>query len=169
MGKGASYSKVKDIFSSFYSYNFSFLEHSERRSRLFSRTLTFVSQFTSIFLLGYSSHMSSIPAAWVNEPDGRGTWGLIQTCLLTLFLCVYTAVHLNVLPHQSKKQSFFRRIRATLLACVAPEFMLVYAMYQWSLAKQLQSQLNRLGKDVSLDLRNYQSRLSLLCESGSRL
>lgn len=113
--------------------------------------------------------MSSIPAAWVNEPDGRGTWGLIQTCLLTLFLCVYTAIHLNVLPHQSKKQSFFRRVRATLLACVTPELMLVYAMYQWSLAKQLQSQLNRLGKDVSLDLQNYQSRLSLLCESGGRL
>ena len=93
--------------------------------------------------------MASITYAWVDEPDGRGTWGLVQSCLVTLFLCVYTAIHLNIQPHQSKKKSWLRRIVASLLAAAGPEFMFVCAVSQWSLAKQLQLQLNHLEENVS--------------------
>lgn len=92
--------------------------------------------------------MASISNAWVDEPNGRGTWGLIQTCLVTLFLCVYTAIHLNIRPHQTKTKSWLRRIGASLLASAAPEYMFICALSQWNLAKQLQSQLNHIGGSV---------------------
>ena len=94
--------------------------------------------------------MASISHAWVDEPSGRGTWGLIQTCLVTLFLCIYTAIHLNIRPHQTKRQSWLRRIIVSLLASAIPEFMFVCALYQWSLAKQLQLQLNHIDDSVRM-------------------
>ncbi|KAK1752033.1 hypothetical protein QBC47DRAFT_363634 [Echria macrotheca] len=35
---------------------------------------------------------------WMPEPETRGTFRLLMSCLATLALCVYTALHLNVLP-----------------------------------------------------------------------
>lgn len=93
--------------------------------------------------------MTSVSQAWVNEPHGRGTWGLVQSCLVTLFLCVYTAIHLNIHAHQSMRRSWLRRIVASLLACAWPEFMFVSALSQWLLAKELQSQLNCPVENVS--------------------
>ena len=94
--------------------------------------------------------MSTPPAGWVSEPDGRGTWGLIQSCLVTLCLCIYTAIHLNIRPQQTESQSWLRRIKASLLASVAPEFMFVCAISQWNVAKQLQKQLNSIDSHVSV-------------------
>src|SRR5438552_12080960 len=36
--------------------------------------------------------------AYVPNPTGRGTVGLLTSCALTLFLCVWTAIHINVFP-----------------------------------------------------------------------
>ena len=94
--------------------------------------------------------MATVSHAWVDEPNGRGTWGLIQTCLVTLFLCTYTAIHLNVHPHQAQRVSWLRRIGASLLASALPESMFVCAPSQWNLAKQLQSQLNHIDESVRL-------------------
>ena len=90
--------------------------------------------------------------AWVSEPDGRGTWGIIQTCMTTLFLCVYTAIHLNIRPHQSKIKSFLKQVRYAAVASILPEFMIVNALYQWGLARNLQFQLNHLDDSVSKPL-----------------
>ncbi|CAO1600486.1 hypothetical protein XANCAGTX0491_004175 [Xanthoria calcicola] len=95
--------------------------------------------------------MSTDPTAWVQEPDGRGTWGLLLSCFLTLVLCTYTAIHLNIQPHQSTKKSNRRRILATVLANVVPEWLFVIALSQWNCARQLQSKLNHLPDDPACD------------------
>lgn len=95
--------------------------------------------------------MSSDTTAWVQEPDGRGTWGLLQSCFLTLVLCTYTAIHLNMQPHQSTKKFNRRRILATFLANVVPEWLFVIALSQWNCARQLQSKLNHLPDDPACD------------------
>lgn len=97
-----------------------------------------------------NKEIPSPPDAWVSEPDGRGTWGVIQTCFVTLFLCIYTTIHLNIRPHQTEKESWLRRMAASLIASIGPEFMFVCAISQWRLAKQLQSQLSNLDPSVSL-------------------
>lgn len=93
--------------------------------------------------------MSSVPDAWVSEPDGRGTWGLTQSCILTVFLCVYSAIHLNIRPQETGRKSWIRRITISLLASVVPEYFIVSAIHQWRLAKQLQTRLNNLENEVS--------------------
>ena len=35
-------------------------------------------------------------ATWKPEPNRRGTFGILSTCLVTLSLCVWTAIHLNI-------------------------------------------------------------------------
>ncbi|KAL9032106.1 MAG: hypothetical protein Q9180_006697 [Flavoplaca navasiana] len=95
--------------------------------------------------------MSTNTTAWVQEPDGRGTWGLLLSCFLTLILCTYTAIHLSIQPHQSTKKSNYRRILATLLANVIPELLFVIALSQWNCARQLQWKLNHLPDDPACD------------------
>ncbi|KAI5792090.1 hypothetical protein FPQ18DRAFT_305392 [Pyronema domesticum] len=34
---------------------------------------------------------------WVAQPPYRGTWGILYSCTIMLGLCVYTAVHINIL------------------------------------------------------------------------
>lgn len=114
--------------------------------------------------------MSFISPAWVDEPNGRGTWGVIQTCLVSLFLCIYTAIHLNIRPHQGNKQSLLRRIGASLLASAAPELTFICAVSQWSLARQLRSQLNHFEDIVSLKIVTFGPIFNpLVPYSGNRL
>ena len=85
----------------------------------------------------------------VSEPDGKETWGLIQSCLIILLLCVFTAIHLNIRQHESKGWTWLRHIIASL-ASALPDLMFFCALYQWSIAKQLQLQVTSLNEDVSL-------------------
>ncbi|KAJ5383003.1 hypothetical protein N7517_000914 [Penicillium concentricum] len=73
---------------------------------------------------------------WVPEPDGRGTWGILSTCVLTIILCCWTSVFPN-LPAQS--DGAFKKWRYKFdLACIAilgSEFLLILALGQWSSAR----------------------------------
>ncbi|KAM7213642.1 hypothetical protein V8F06_010963 [Rhypophila decipiens] len=40
---------------------------------------------------------------WVQEPDGRGSFGILKSCVITLVLCMYTALHLNIPPGELDK------------------------------------------------------------------
>lgn len=54
---------------------------------------------TSDFNAGLSvPRDSSSLVGFVGDPDQRGTYTLVISCLLTLILCVWSALHLNV-PH----------------------------------------------------------------------
>ncbi|KAM7194158.1 hypothetical protein V8F20_008078 [Naviculisporaceae sp. PSN 640] len=39
--------------------------------------------------------------SWRPEPEGRGHYGIISTCVITLSLCIWSALHLNVPEHKS--------------------------------------------------------------------
>ncbi|KAK0712873.1 hypothetical protein B0T26DRAFT_649259, partial [Lasiosphaeria miniovina] len=62
--------------------------------------------------------------AWHAEPSRRGTYGLLSSCLVTMALCVWTAVHLN-LPEHGKSQAAQtrRKLWWLLLGLLAPEFV----------------------------------------------
>jgi len=68
---------------------------------------------------------------WVPDPNTRGTWGLVQTCVLTLGLCVYSAFHLNVFHLQCKWWvQLLVRAKWLLVALLAPEFIVFNAWAQ---------------------------------------
>lgn len=67
---------------------------------------------------------------WKPNPDSRGTFDILTTCLITLLLCVWTAVHLNVSPPGSFWTPIWRKIGWLTLALLAPEMVAYAAWYR---------------------------------------
>ena len=88
--------------------------------------------------------------AWQSEPNVRGTWGLVSSCVITLTLCVYTAVHLNV-PERNitKSKRYLRRLKWVFCGILAPEIVVFTAWRQWSSAIKLTKEMQKLQKQVS--------------------
>lgn len=102
-----------------------------------------------------NSELNNFAPAWVSEPDGRGTWTLIYSCLATLFLCVFTAIHLNVgPPDETKLSRWLHKCKWVGIAIVSPELMLYSAGKQWFSAGRLCKKLNKLAKTFEPDPSN---------------
>ena len=81
--------------------------------------------------------------SWVADAETRGTWSLLYSCVFTLSLCVWTAIHLNIpAAGESQRRQFFRKVKYLLLAIFAPETAVFTAWQQWSRARQIRDQLN---------------------------
>lgn len=62
---------------------------------------------------------------WVPKPDGRGTWSILWSCLVTIFICTWSALHLNVpKPRHSWSFLIVRKVMWSLAAATAPEYIL---------------------------------------------
>lgn len=74
---------------------------------------------------------------WQSDPNnGRGTFSLVSSCLLTLIICVYSAVHLNVPPpRESTMRYWARTIKWGLWGVFGPELVLFVAWKQYLSAK----------------------------------
>jgi hypothetical protein len=63
-------------------------------------------------------------ATWHPEPDTRGTWSILSSCIITLGLAVWTAVHLNIPGHETSSfAKFWRKVQWVLLGLFAPELV----------------------------------------------
>ena len=59
---------------------------------------------------------NDIAPAWVDDPNTRGTWSILYSCVFTLVLCVWRAIHLNIPGHgETQMQQFLRKIKGCLL------------------------------------------------------
>ncbi|KAF5872741.1 uncharacterized protein Bfra_006104 [Botrytis fragariae] len=75
---------------------------------------------------------TDIAAGWVSDPNGRGTWDLLYSCLCTLLACVYTAIHLNIPPEgEGKIVGYGRKVKWILIALFAPEIV-AYVVFEQS-------------------------------------
>ena len=82
--------------------------------------------------------------AYVQEPNGRGTTSLILSCLLTLILCVWSALHLNVPePGQTVRQRVLMNLRWILTGIYPPELVVFTAWRQWSSARILKDSIEQ--------------------------
>jgi len=80
---------------------------------------------------------------WVSEPQGRGTFSLICSCLLTLTFCVWSALHLNIPPSDfTFKYLFLEKTKWVLLGIFAPELVVATAAGQHIRARWLRTQIN---------------------------
>ena len=88
---------------------------------------------------GVANGESSIElVSYASDPNGRGTISLIISCLLTLLLCVWSALHLNV-PRQAETtlECLWTNTRWILVGIYAPELVVFTAWRQWSSARLL--------------------------------
>lgn len=87
---------------------------------------------------------------WRDEPPSRGTWSIILTCLITLTLCVWTAVHLNLQGKQSlgKLESILYKPRWIVVGLFAPEVLVYIAWGQWLSARMLKNEMRKIRRTV---------------------
>lgn len=74
---------------------------------------------------------------WTTSPDGRGTIDIIWSCFVTMFLCSWSILCLQIPAKDDKTVDIvWRRAWLTALCALGPEFTLQLALGQWSSARQ---------------------------------
>ncbi|KAM0427918.1 hypothetical protein ACHAPT_007378 [Fusarium lateritium] len=88
-------------------------------------------------------HDPSSYTSWVDSPNVRGTLNILQSCVLTLVACIYTALHLDVPLKTAWHEVFLYKLKWVLITLFAPEISVYMAADQlqqaWSLKNRLQA------------------------------
>jgi hypothetical protein len=84
---------------------------------------------------------------FVQQPEGRGTLTILFSCLLTLSLCVWSAVHLD-LPEQSETKTHytFKYLKWSILGIFGPELLIWVAWRQFISARTLTKSIQEVSK-----------------------
>lgn len=80
---------------------------------------------------------------WKPEPDGRGTWSIVWTCLVTIFLCTWSVQHDNVPPRHGRWYLLLRKLKWMTYTVIAPEIILAEAVQEFFVARD---RIRYLGK-----------------------
>ncbi|KAF2258852.1 hypothetical protein CC78DRAFT_593600 [Lojkania enalia] len=79
--------------------------------------------------------------AWVSGPKSRGTLSLVFSCVITLFLCVWTTVQVNIEPPENES---IRKLGWSFVALVVPEGVMAIAAYERKVASLLRKKVNEV-------------------------
>jgi hypothetical protein len=86
-----------------------------------------------------------IAPTFVWEPSGRGTVGLLTSCISTIILCVWTTIHINVFPARTRSaRRSSSKVMWAIIALFAPEIVLMRALWQLDTARELRDQRNAI-------------------------
>ncbi|KUJ13030.1 uncharacterized protein LY89DRAFT_673130 [Mollisia scopiformis] len=86
--------------------------------------------------------------SWVPEPTTRGTFSLVSSCVITLSLCVWSCVHLNLPEHNGERKHIWRKIGWVVVGSLVPEIVVFTAWYQRHEAKKmLYFMMDQCGQD----------------------
>jgi hypothetical protein len=94
-----------------------------------------------------------VEPAWVAEPRGRGTIGLVLPCVITLALCVWAAIHLNVISRPTPARVFAFKLVWVLMGIFTPELVLWCSFSQYLEARKV--------RELILDIRSKRQGLPL--------
>lgn len=99
---------------------------------------------------------SQPPPVYVPGPSGRGTISLVSGCILTLFLCVCTAIHLNVFPAGTPWWSrYLHKFGWAVLGMFGPEIILWRAITELGVALRLRKERNEILRQQSRDTQSH--------------
>ena len=109
-----------------------------------------------LFRTAIATTNDTILSGWVDDPDGRGTFTIASSCVLTLSLCVYTAIHLNVRPYRKTElQSWIETTKWVVFGILAPELLVFIAWRQYvsamaldRIVRELQERDQSAGKSL---------------------
>ena len=81
---------------------------------------------------------------FVSEPDGRGTFSIIWSCLAVLLLNTWTVLHLNIPPANSSKwRTFLHKSKWWVFCTFVPDGVAVGAYNQWRCARKSVSDMKK--------------------------
>ena len=91
----------------------------------------------------------------------RGTFRLLISCIVTLSLCVYTALHLNLpSPESSTSAVYMEKTWWVLLGIFAPELVVYTAWGQWNSARRLTTRIKEtLQEQVQFRFRDMRASI----------
>ena len=94
----------------------------------------FIHTFLISCLLAIPSNAATpeLEPAFQAEPGRRGTISLITGCATTIFLSVFTSLHLNVDPSRRSAQRAATKLRWVIYAMIFPEYLIYIALVEWS-------------------------------------
>ncbi|KAJ4329266.1 hypothetical protein N0V84_000159 [Fusarium piperis] len=112
------------------------------------------------FLHGNATSDEIIALPWVNSPNVRGTMDILQSCILTLLACIYTALHLDVPKRTSSWRVLITKLKWIAMTLFVPELPVFMAADQLHQAWKLRQELRELARrdessnvDFEIDLR----------------
>ncbi|KAM0801263.1 hypothetical protein BDR22DRAFT_804948 [Usnea florida] len=74
---------------------------------------------------------------WTPQPNGRGTIDIIWSCMLTMTLCSWSILCMNMPgPKETRLQILWRKFSLTALGVLCPELIFELALGQWLSARQ---------------------------------
>ncbi|KUJ10470.1 uncharacterized protein LY89DRAFT_675297 [Mollisia scopiformis] len=94
---------------------------------------------------------------WTGGPSTRGTFDILWTCVSTLALCVWTAVHPNIPLLPSTKSSLLTRIGMMIVAIVFPEVIISSAWRQLRSSQWLRKEINRIAQNRQDNYAQYKA------------
>lgn len=83
------------------------------------------------------------PTQWHPEPQFRGTFSILSSCLITMSLCIWTSLHLNVPEYGKEHLQKYRKAAWMVLGLLAPELVVWNAWEQRKKVKELNALMRR--------------------------
>ncbi|KAF2110936.1 hypothetical protein BDV96DRAFT_650541 [Lophiotrema nucula] len=85
-----------------------------------------------------SGSASNEKQGWYSAPNYRGTSDILWSCLITVFLCCWTAIHPTIpAPNTTWTERCLDRILILFWGVVAPETLIVLAGNEWTVASEI--------------------------------
>lgn len=73
---------------------------------------------------------------WTPQPDGRGTMDILWSCTITMFLCSWSLLCMNMPgPKETRAQILWRKFSLTILGFLCPEILFAISFSQWLSAR----------------------------------
>ncbi|ORY14270.1 hypothetical protein BCR34DRAFT_237540 [Clohesyomyces aquaticus] len=86
---------------------------------------------------------------WVSEPVTRGTASLVYSCISTIIICTWSALHLNVPGVKDSTMTIFlRKVKYFAIAFVAPEYAAWVAYTQYIHTQQISKLFKKHKKSI---------------------
>ena len=91
----------------------------------------------AVWVLNVQAKDEMLVHGWVPEPHGRGTYSILWSCLATIFLCTWSALHLDIPNRHGRWFLLFRKVRWMFIALIMPEFIAARSAIAFLMARNL--------------------------------
>jgi hypothetical protein len=68
---------------------------------------------------------------WVSAPNTRGTMDILWSCIITVFLCSWSVLYLNVSGNHGRRPSLLNKLSWVVFTIFFPEILATFAQNQW--------------------------------------
>ena len=93
--------------------------------------------------------LAQIQRGWVDQPDSRGTFDIITTCVSGILICLWVMLYLNIpYPNEPWWRIIMRKLEFLGVAIVVPELVACMAGGQWAAASRSVTAMRATGNDA---------------------